>query len=431
MGDPVFTRSDFVGVSGANGLLGVINGIAGLAGWIVDEYDTTLGINTQNGGHELYLHTNSSSYGQQAYFSLKAFAGQGVDHHGIMVYMNTGYNVNKRVDNQPGLFVKCQNNPSNVPLATQIFANQWDTGLNFSNPADTGLYLTAAHPAAGAIPKMATNIPNLNTPGATPFTVYTFRSPPVGGCSDCLAFIWYVGNQMYSLIIGRVIYDNPGVAPDNTDGFLLSAIMCDFNQSTTLNNPPNNSVNGNYASSFAPTDAPFSIIRPYSVGGVQWPTGTANGNPLALVGTIVKNSNRLEAADLLGQVSAINRPSQSFDACYNNQQVDWFPNPRMTIHREVYGGQFRCGFARPRSISRWPNGGDLRIGFGAYASGLGATDWSDAHYFFPWYIVPTLGLSEGSPITEGLRQYDVFPGNRGGTDPYAAHRTAGIGFRVA
>ena len=65
------------------------------------------------------------------------------------------------------------------------------------------------------------------------------------------------------------------------------------------------------------------------------------------------------------------------------------------------------------------------------AIGEGVTDWGDSRFEFPWYFVPTAGLKEGDVISNGTRQYLVFPGNRGGSDALAPHRAAGLGFRIA
>ena len=423
--DPVFIKQNFTNIIGANALISTIRQVALNAGWVVDEYDTTPSINSQNGGHELYIRTNRTGFSQQARFSLKALAGSAANHQGVAVYQNTGYNNLFRVDNQPGMFVRHCNDVVNGAPWVDIFSGLWDnTGIN-ADPSDKGLYKTP-----GALtPSFAANVPHLNTLGTSPITVYTFYDTYTpGSSSNCIIFIWYINNQMYGLCIGRVLYDNEGVAPDNVDGFLMAAWTNNFNASNSTN-PPNNNSTASTRTVNGVNDAPFAIIRNRTVGGTTWPAGTPNGNILARVGPVVLNSGRIEASENFDSnlISAICRPDMGFDAAHNNVQSPNFPNPRITVHYETYDPDARYGFARFRHLSRWPNGGALT---GSFVTGVGVNDWADSHFFFPWYFASTLGLAEDSLVSEGSRQMASYPGNRGGVDPFATYRAAGIALRI-
>jgi len=422
--DPIHNFTLYNNTSGhADAILDKLRIAALAAGWIVNEWDTFPAIGTTIGGRELYLRTNAGAgLSQHSFFSLKAHMGQGADHTGIAIYANTGYSPSFRVDNQPGMFARHGSDILNAALWTEIFSGLWDNGGPNGDPLDTGKYKTPG----GAVPFLQTNKAHFTCRnGGTLDKLWFIQDTS----ARVLAALWYVDNVLQCLVIGKIYYDDEGVAPSNFDGQLLAGWAMKYDDRLLLNPPINDSLGGERTSAAADS-APFAMIRNRTVGGVTFPSGTPTGTPFFQCGTVVKSFDRIEATDNLNQVnsSAGHRPDQTFGATHNNLQAALFPNPKLTIHYEALAGsQNRRAVARHRRISRWPNGGALA---GAYPQGQGSVDWADSRYGFPWYFVPTAGLNPGDIITNGTRRYLVFPGNRGGVDPFASHRWAGIGFRL-
>lgn len=435
MTDPIHTYTAILALAGgAESFLAQLRIRALAAGWVIDEWDTTPTIGTSTGGAELYLRTQKTGFSEQGSFSLKAFLGSNADQTGIFVCANTAYNGLLRFDNQPGMFARKNNDITNGVSWAQIFAGQWDNGGINANFGDPGLYQTAP-PGAGSppVPSLISSVPHLNFPRASAIDKLWFFNDIVGaGGSRTLTAVWYVGAQLYMVALGKVHYDNEGAAPDNVDGSLLACLHNKFDDRNTLLLPANNSLGCQVSDAAASAvNAPLALIRQRTNGGVTWPAGTPTGAPLALAGPVVKSNDHLEASD--GNVNDLNRsmvirPDQNFDSLAANLSDLRFPNPRLSVHRETFGAQQRLGFARARGISRYPNGGTM---LGINGAQAGVTDWSDARWALPWYSACTLGAAEGDIVSNGSRQYMLFPGNRGGIDPLASHRRAGIAFRIA
>lgn len=423
MQDPihtVMTRTSVTG--GADAVLLFIRDAAVAAGWIVDEYDTTPDINTSQGGDELYIHTNSPAHAFQSYFSLKAFRGASSDQSGIVIYCNTGYDVTRRVDNQPGMFARHASDITNAAPWTQIFSGLWDGGGINAFPGDHGRYQTPG----GAFPTLANNVAHLNCYLTTAHDkLWAFYDNQY----RTLGVFWYTGNILNGFVIGKVYYDFEGSFPDNSDAHLLAGWMSKFSEKDTTNPPWPNSL-GCSRTSFNAGEYPFAIIRNKTKGSETWPVGTPDGNPMVGVGSVVQNAGKLEASDgiNLPNTAGLVRPDETFTRTANSIQNQIIPNPRITLHYEAYSGsQHRRGVARCRNVSRI-NGGAFA---GSFQTGGGSVDWADSRFFFPWYFAPCANLAPGDTITNGTRRYVALMGNRQGTDLFASHRWAGLAFRIS
>ena len=429
--DPLFAYNKYTSLAGGSRhVLDKIRGEAVAAGWIIDRWINT-GPSNETGGAELCMHSNCANLSEETYVSLKGFKGSDSDHEVICVWMNTGYDGTKRVDNQPGMYARSSRLPNNVASVTEVFSGDWDgTGAN-RNSANPSEYLTAAHDGtyAGTHPVAPSDQSFLNTFATTNIdNLWVFRDVPASGSSRCLIATWYVNDTLQGICLGKGLYDNEGVSPEDVDGCLLAKWVSPFDSTAGTSGPTNNStattttVNG---------DGALAVIRQRTNNGVVFPTGTPDGSPLiSSCGPVTKNADRIGASDNQNDanISEVVRQDISFSSLVNNVQGNAFPNPRLAIHKEFYGAQGRVGFALPRLISRWPDGGAFGTGF---SSGEGDVDWGDSRMRLPWYYACCAGASEGDIISEGTRQVMVFPGSRNGVDLDAAHRVAGIGLRIA
>jgi len=437
--DPVFSvQQQLLSPGSAEGVLSFIRSVAVLAGWVVDEYDVTPSPALETGGDELYVHPAVGGVTNPPYFSLKAFDGSAADQQAIKIWMNTGYDSTKRADNQPGMYAQSKPWPTNAVDRTQVFSGAWDTLPN-ANPADLGMYLTQAwnpaFPLLGPAPVISSAATSLHTKATSSIDqIYGFYDAPLSlGSSRCLIFVWYIDNTMYGIAMGHVLWDVEGVSPDDDEGHLLTCWGNAYDD-RLLELPPHPDSLGGTINQATPSAIILELIRNRTSGSETFPTGTPNGNPLMDSGPVVLQQGRIEASDNVADanISAVVRPDQDFESLWNNLQGDAFPNPRITIHREPIVGpmtQERLGFHRPRHISRFPDGGVL---LGNYAIGEGSSDWSDSGFSFPIYFAPLRLQADGDTVTEGTRQYMLFPGNRSGGSPYTqAWRVAGLAVRIA
>ena len=438
--DPVFTQVTSAPLTpgSAENVLAFIQSTAVAAGLTINEYDTAPVITGEQGGDELYMSPAVAAIGNPPQFSLKAFQGTTGDQQAIKVWMNTGYNNNFRVDNQPGMYAQSKPYPTNGVNRTQVFSGLWDSLPN-ANPVDLGMYLTqpwnAGAPLTGPTPTIASSVCSLHTYATTSIdAIYGFYDAPLGlGSSRCLIFIWYINNTMYGLAMGHVLWDNEGTAPDDDEGHMLQVWGNIYDNNAATGLPCPDSLGGTINPPAA-VNAALEVIRNRTNNSITFPPGTPDGNPLMDSGPVVLQQNRIEASDNQSDanISAIVRPDQDFQSVHNNLQGDAFPNPRISIHREPLVGtltQERLGFHRPRHVSRFPDGGALT---GDFASGLGTPDWSDSGFSFPVYYAPTRLQRDNDVVTEGTRQYVLFPGNRSGVAPWTqAWRVAGLAIRIA
>lgn len=448
--DPIFNvLNSPLPTGSAQNVLDFIRSTCITAGWVVDQWDSSPSIGSETGGAELYVHPNNAftGIGTPPFYSFKAFNGSGVDHQAIMIWMNGGYDSSRRVDNQEGLVCKTGRWPTGAADRRNVFSGQWDQAGANRNPADPGMYLCNPWDPVGPPPSpQATPVPtipdteiSLNTRATSSIDqIYAFfDNNTVGTTSRTITFIWYIDNQMYGFTMGHVLWDDEGVAPWNAQGGMLNAWMNRFDERLAENPPMNNSLGGTgYPAEIA--RLPMEVINQRTVGSTTFPSGTPDGNALIYAGPVVLQQGRIECSDNISDpnISAVVRPDMSFDSWYNNVQGNAFPNPRITIHREQtpYGDspmatQERLGFHRPRHISRFPEGGPLT---GNFMAGAGTPDWSDSGFSFPQYYAPLRLQRDGDIVTEGTRQYMLFPGNRSGGMPYTqTWRLAGLAFRIA
>lgn len=429
--DPLFayTLHSSLAAGGRN-VLNQIRGEAVAAGWTIDRWLNTNPVD-ERGGAELCMHTNCSGLSEQTYVSLKVFNGSAADQEVICAWMNTGYDASRRVDNQPGMYARSQRLPDNVADVTQVFAGDWDGSGANRNPANPSEYLTAAYDGtySGTAPVAQSDESFLNVYGSTALDkLWVFRDVPGSGSSRCLIAVWYVNDTLQGICLGKGLYDAEGLAPTNVDGCLLAKWVSEFDSTAGTSGPKNNSC---ATTTTTPGDGALAVIRQRTNGGVTFPSGTPDGSPLAAnCGPVTKSTDRIGASDNVtdANISEVVRQDISFSSLVNDVQGNAFPNPRIAVHREYFGVQSRVGFAQPRMISRWPNGGAFGSGF---SSGLGSVDWADSRMRLPWYYACCSGEAEGAVITEGSRQIIIFPGSRNGIDLEASHRAAGIGLRLA
>ncbi|MBL4769470.1 MAG: hypothetical protein JKY94_17490 [Rhodobacteraceae bacterium] len=427
--DPIFTRVvSALPTGNAEAVVGFIRTTAVAAGWIVDEYDIAPNINTEQGGDELYIRPTVGVIANAPRYSIKAFDGTAVDQQAIKVWMNTGYSANSRPDNQPGMYAQTKPVPNSAISQAAAFSGAWDTLPN-ANPSDLGMYLTTAwnagSPLTGSVPKIPGNVASLHTYKTSSIdAIYGFYDNSGGGSSRCLIFIWYIGNTMYGLTMGHVLWDNEGTAPDTSEGHLLQVWGNVFGSAGGTGLPSPNSLGGSTVSS----PGIIEVTRNRTNGAVTFPPGTPDGTPLISdSGAVVLQQGRIEASDeITGSRGSILRPDQRFDVTWNNQQSGLIPNPAVTIHREPIVGamsQQRLGFVRPRNVSRFPDGGSIE--------GISTPDWSDSGFVFPIYYAPLMIQRDNDTVTEGSRQYAVYPGNRSGVSPWTqSWRVAGLAIRI-
>lgn len=433
MQDPIFDQADLAGqVTGAQVLSWLASQMnasgTGAIGFIEDKY-----VSSAPHGPELYFRTRSN-FGTEAFFSMKYFTPDFGDPGLLQIWMNTGFDGDKRVDNQPGMFAKTFLGPENAVDAAEVFNGDWDDGGVNASTINPSEYKTV-----GATPTTPGPVVTLdegeaglwfpNNGGTDDFDVWYLYdqnqgASPARGGSRSLAVIWYTQNAMMGFVLGKVMYDDeaPG-AVDKLNGNLLTTWQIPYDSvGLTLPLPINDSLGGEISTP-ATKRHTQEIIRSFTpAGGSAWPTGTPDGSLLAKCGTVVLNEGHLECGDDLGagDKSAHHRPDQRFSESYNSLQPNTFPNPRMTVYYD-HTNQRRA-FCRHRYVAR-VRGGEVD-------PNSPPTDWLDSSFYFPWYYAPVRGMHPGDIDNNGTRQYMVFPGTRGGDENADAARYAGIAFRL-
>lgn len=432
MQDPVFGTTNHTGNQNGSQVLGFLNSNMGGSsfpiGWARDEYDASA-----PHGPELYCHTRSN-FGAETYISMKLFT-QPFGQPGLLaIWMNTGYDPDKRVDNQPGMYAKTAGGPTNAADAQEVFAGDWDDGGINASTTDPGEYKTigSTPTTPGPSPTLDESEPGLwfpNNGGTDTYDIWYLYDPSqaagVLGGSRSLALVWYYGNAMMGAVMGKVIYDDetPG-SVDKLNGDLLTTWQVAHDDKDVVGVLPSTNSLGGEVTQTGNDRNPHEVIRPFTPsGGAQWPPGTANGLPLMRCGTVVIHEGHLEAGDHLsvGDKSAHHRPDQGFDESHNSLQPDTFPNPRTTIHYDYQNT--RRAYCRHRYVARL-RGGEID-------PATPPVDWLDSGFYFPWYFAPVRGQSPGDIENNGTRRYMVFPGNNGGDEDADDYRYAGLAFRIS